>query len=180
MPRINFKQRDLEDRWVALQVACEDFVADVRKDAGKTFKVGIDYIVLYDVLKSTYHDISRYKNWHQRNPLEHKSDSIKRSAYFTKWLTRLRPIWAKRPADYQSGRHDRSVLLNERFAIDWSFANLSFELGRHCPMPRPAKLYDLLYDLHYRDLSDDALIHIFQLYYDLGRGEQVMIDLDRV
>jgi len=181
MPTFEFTTEEAEARWTALHVACQDFVEDLKPIlAEKKYDVGLDQAVLYDVMVSANHDIERYKSWHQDNPKQQKSDAIKRAAYFTKWLTRLRPIWVSRPTGYFPERRDRSVFLNERFALEWALANLSFELDRKCPTPTPDKLFQLLYDLHYRELSDDALLHIFQLYYDLARGTQIFLDLDRV
>lgn len=173
-----FQPEDLEDRFIALDLTCRDFAADLEVGLPSGHQVGVDRAVLYDVLVSAYYDIMRYKSWHQTDPSVEKSDSIKRAAFFTKWLVRLKPIWVSRP-EYKPTRKDCTVLVNERFALEWAFANLSFELGKKCPSPTERKFYELLYDIHFRDISSDALISIFQLYYDIVAGLRVYNDLDR-
>jgi hypothetical protein len=168
-------KRQIETRWVALDIACEDFVTGLRNTKNKAYAYGYDGALLYDALISTYEDIQRYKDWHQDDPANQKSDSIKRAAYFTKWLIRLHPIWVEHKRPYRPSRDDTPLLLNEKFTLRWAFANLGFELGQKFPVPTKRHLFDLLYLLHYRSVTDDALIQIFQLMYDTASGQPLYV-----
>lgn len=161
------------ERWIALAGSCDKFVRNLNRSAraagiGAIFSV--DDATIYDVLMSTYYDIERFKVYHQKDPFNQKSDSVKRAAYYTKWLARLRPIQVRRPRGYKPVEADEWAFANERFAIEWAFANLSFEFGSRLPLPTEDFMFDLLYYLHFRSLADDALLQLFQIVYDTGTG----------
>src|SRR5437764_6620113 len=56
----------------------------------------VDPVVMKNVAQSAMDDIWRYKIYHIADR-EKFSDSVKRSAYFTKWIVFLRPIYHSRP-----------------------------------------------------------------------------------
>jgi len=170
-----------EERWIPLARKCDSFVAELNKASkatGARAKYSVDDPTLYDVLMSTYYDIERYKTYHQNDPHNQKSDSVKRAAYYTKWIVRLHPISIYRPHGYQPIPDDDWAFANERFAIEWGFANLSFELGRRFPIPSEDFMFDLLYYLHYRSLAEDALVQMYQFIYDTGTQKKLFANLN--
>ncbi len=169
-------KRQQQERWVALDIACEDFVKSLKGKRDR-YAYGYDGALLYDVLISTYRDIQRYKELHQTNPKKQKSDSVKRAAYSIKWLMRLQPIWVARPRRYTPSNDDTPLLLNEKFAIEWAFANLGFEHGRALPILRREVLVNFLYYLHFRAYNEDGLIEIIQLLYDAAVGKSPYVNL---
>ena len=161
-------------KWVAFHEAAEKYTVRTSEQNPSGTKIGIDKAALYHAHVSAYYDIARYKAMHLEDPMNQLSDSIKRSAYFTKWILKLRPFWINR-ASYKPNKSDRGIFLNEEFAIEWAHANLSFELGRQIPPLSFKKHCEFLYDLHFRQLNEDALIHIFQDLYDLANNEPALV-----
>jgi hypothetical protein len=150
------------------------------EDRYPTWKIAIDPIVLIDVAKSAMDDIWRYKVYHLRNHKK-RSDSIKRAAYFTKWITRLRPFSIPRPLDEANfaaefdQEHDYTLMLNESFAIIFALNTMATESDQRKITLQPETMGSLLYDLHYRHLNDDALMSIFTMIRERARGRDIIL-----
>jgi hypothetical protein len=165
-----FKEAHLDGRFQDVYLACERFVEAV--NARAPLKIGFDPAILYVVVVSTYHDIARYKLYHLDDPLNELSDAVKRAAYFTKWLVRLRPISGVRGREGKSSFHDDDaiVLMNEGFAIAWALANLSADFYQKQMRLTDEKWSDMLYELVFRDISADALLSLYQTYVEIAEG----------
>lgn len=168
--KVNSQNREVvtKERYQDVSYACEKFVESMRKQCRAIVgikKIDCDFAVLYDVVKSTYDDIWRYKDYHFVNPDDQRLNGIKRAAYITKWLIRMRPIFVDRePSNFSSD--DGTILLNETFAIYLAFEYIAQELGVTGLKLNTPKTNELIYDLHYRDLSDDALLAYYQAIAD--------------
>jgi hypothetical protein len=144
-----------------------------------TWKLEIDPLILVDVAKSAMDDIWRYKIYHLRHPNK-KSNSVKRAAYFSKWVVRLRPIYVVRPleeSDFEKSfdKGDYTLLANEAFALFFALTTLATEAGVPKISLTPNFMGRLLYDLHYRLFTDDALLEFFQLIHDRAKGEDIIV-----
>lgn len=129
---------------------------------------------LYIAVKSAYDDIERYKIYHQEDPQRHKSNSVKRVAYLTKWIVKTRPIQYT-PV---SGAKDLIPLLaNAGYALTVSRSHISGEIKKEFFFSSE-KMTEFVYDLTYREITGDALLAIFQNYYDLLLGKSPFEDLD--
>jgi hypothetical protein len=130
------------------------------------------------VLVSTYDDIARYKNYHFENPILQKSDAIKRAAFYTRWITHFRPFYVSR-SKTSSGRtidrKDSTVIVNEEFSIGWALANLSVDLKKKKLNVSLEEWESMLYDLKFRTLSAESLMHIYEHYVALGYGKSIII-----
>ena len=119
------------------------------------------------------HDIARYKIYHFSDPARQKLDAVKRAAYFTKWITRLHPIYAMRRGTV-SNRYDEDdtfLFANEAFALIASINHLRAD--ERCKVSyriRPELWASLIYDLKYRSFSEDAFITIYQMIFDDSLG----------
>ena len=146
---------------------CNDFV----KTLGDGFHV--DNRLLVMAINSAYQDIDRYKEYHLSDI--GLANSVKRSAYLCKWLCKLKPIYEhsdrSRP---EAGDNDDCtvVLANGVFALTTAQSFIASDLERVFYYT-PKYLDEFQYDLLYRDLGQDALLHIFQNIYSavkLGRA----------
>ena len=169
-----FSTEDVKERYTVLVDLCLDFIA-VMEGRHASSKLRFDHLVMANVAKSAMDDIWRYKAYHQRNR-DKKSNAVKRAAYFTKWITRLRPIYFNRPGpDEGQGfdHQDTSLLLNEGFALHFSFTTIAGELKRESLFPEPEFMVDLMYDLRYRGLSGNALMTVFEMIYSAAEGDRL-------
>lgn len=159
-----------EDRYVGLCEAADNFLQTMGEKYGITPKVNPS--VMYDVCVSTYHDIWRYKFFHQDDPLNDWSNAVKRAAYFTKWIMKLRPIFV----DGSTALADSKVhLANEFFAIHWSLALLRDETQKQILLTKE-KFGEFTYLLHFRDLSTDGLIQNYQLLKDFALSTDTVFE----
>ncbi|MDR3500694.1 MAG: hypothetical protein P4L72_15880 [Parvibaculum sp.] len=133
-------------------------------------ELAVDPIVALNVAVATYDDIDRFKSYHLRNDGDARSDVVKRAAYFAKWTSKLRPIMFKRTTDAPAAR-DMGLMVNELLALAYAMELMSSELGRNIRLSNKTHS-ELLYDLHYREIADDALLAIFQLIADLARARK--------
>jgi hypothetical protein len=137
--------------------------------------ISFDPLVIVNITKSAMDDIRRYKAYHQVE----LSDAVKRAAYFTKWILWFRPIYVGRP----TGSHDftasfdpkdKSLLINELFALNFSLATLATDAKVPCILLTARTQANLLYDFHYRDVNDDYLLAFYDMIITLARGEKVI------
>ena len=144
----------------------------------QTWRLRFDHLVMLNVAQSTMDDIWRYKSYHLRDPAK-RSDGVKRAAFLTKWITRLRPIYFARvsPVDDAGAEFDKkdtTLLVNEGFAINISLDTLATETGKEEIVLEREFLANFLYDLHYRSLSEDALIALYEIVRDAAKDESVV------
>ena len=136
--------------------------------------------MMVNVAQSAMDDIWRYKAYHLRDP-EKLSDSVKRSAFFTKWIVRLRPIYFDRiPSDVKDkipnlDKRDSTLLENEKYAIFISLSTIASDLKVNEIILDPKFLAGFLYDLHYRELSGDALLALYNIIRNAARNESVVL-----
>ena len=122
-------------------------------------------------------DIWRYKVFHLEEgddpekawQEESLSDCVKRAAYFTKWIVKHRPIYHHR-ASSDIDPDDRTLVINELFAINVGLTTLATALNVQMIQLDPEYFSELMYDLHYRQLSDDALLHIYSVIRNSVEG----------
>ncbi|HXU99607.1 MAG TPA: hypothetical protein VG166_03825 [Caulobacteraceae bacterium] len=137
----------------------------------KDLKFHFDEVIALNVVVATYDDIDRYKSYHLRNSGKLKSDVVKRTAYFTKWTTKLRPVMFVRSdvISAPSVDPDMGLMVNEILAVSWATELISSDLGRDVSLTLKSRT-ELLYDLHYRGVGSDALLAWFQAVVDLARA----------
>ncbi|TGY88225.1 hypothetical protein E5163_10360 [Marinicauda algicola] len=176
-----FSEADIISRFEFISDQCNEFAKayNKRHDSNLTF----DPLIMLNVVHSTLDDIWRYKVFHLKNPSK-KSNCVKRSAYFTKWIVRFKPLYfAHRPLSSNNFKEtfnakDSSLLINEAFAIHYSLSTIRAEVVREEPvgrlMPTAIALASFIYDLRYRLMSEDALMAIYQIYYDQARGIKIL------
>lgn len=178
-----FTQDDVLQRFVFLAERCDVYL-DAVNSAHPTWRLGFDHLVLLNVAQSALDDIWRYKIYHLRSQNK-RSDAVKRAAFFTKWITRFRPLYFQRilPAgdadsvkpDADVDKQDTSLFINEGFAIHVSLVTLATDLDTDKIHLDPEYFANLLYDLHYRNITEDALLHIYDNVRCLSRGESLIL-----
>lgn len=157
-----FTKKELEGRFIDLFDMAETF--QQRYEAHNSVKLELSTDRLYMIVISTYDDIARYKYYHLSNPYEERSNPIKRAAYLTKWISRFKP-W-----HVVSGNDSaETYLVNEVFAITVAVVNLNVHTDRDFWLS-VEKEYELVYDLMYRSLSDDALLILYKTIVDHVTG----------
>lgn len=171
---------DLADKLLHFYLQCQNFADFHSTPRGNTpsIYVQLDPAAAYDVFVSAYIDIARYKSHHLHNPKQQRSDGVKRAAYFTKWLTRLRPFSAVR-TPFVPEDPDPALWFNELFAVEQGFHQISNDAS----IKNKKKItwilndeqdtFEFLYDLHYRQLHDDALLAFFQMHAYMADGKAV-------
>lgn len=120
---------------------------------------------------AAYDDIDRYKSYHLRNkrPQDRaRSDVVKRAAYFTKWIVKLRPIMTVRSEKLKISE-DVSPLVNESIAIGYAITLIKAECGKYFRLTDKA-YFELQYDLHFRPMGEDALVAAYQIIVDLVKA----------
>jgi hypothetical protein len=119
--------------------------------------------------ESAYQDIARYKIYHQRDPWNSKLDSVKRSAYLSKWICRFKPLVVISASGHDPDLNDEELddveLVNEFFCIFLFETHLSQEIGYDVGLS-DRKGAEFAYDLLYRVIGVDGWIAIFQLVKD--------------
>jgi hypothetical protein len=173
-----FSPEDVLARYDFLCESCEHYLS-VTKDVRPYWKLDYDSLVMLNVAQSAMDDIWRYKSYHQRDQRK-LSDSIKRSAYFTKWITRFRPIYIFRPSSEPNRspsivKNDVTLTINESFAIFVSLNTIASEIKAESIHLHPEFFANFLYDLHYRNLSEDALIGIYEIIRNAARRRSVIL-----
>lgn len=137
-------------------------------------RLSIDHLVMLNVVISALDDIWRFKTYHLRDRRK-RSDAVKRAAYMTKWITRLRPIYFERSLDLAGvethiDRNDMSMLANENLAIHVSLSTLATDAKVDQITLEPEFFANFQYDLHYRSLSEDALLNIYDILRNIASG----------
>lgn len=163
---------EINDRFVDHWEFADDFIvgflsAPERNDSKLHIIVNARRLRL--AIASTYKDIARYKNFHQNNPWVERLDCVKRAAYLVKWIVQVKPITVtgrdKEFQDIENTELDEVEIINELFAIHLYELHLSDEIEKNIALSDD-KLFELSYDLIYRQISVDGWIAIFQLIKD--------------
>ena len=173
-----FSSEELEGRFADLWELAARF--KISYETEFSVRLSLNVALLYLVVISTYDDIARYKFYHLSNPYGERSDAIKRSAYLTKWITRFKPFHVIRdqsdPTVLAEASRDGADLVNEFFGVSVALVNLNLHSDKDFFLS-PEKEYELVYDLLYRYLSDDALLLFYQTIVDLATKENGVIEI---
>lgn len=179
-PRI-FTNDELESRFVDLFLAAQAYQAKYTAKFGVNLQ--IDPRLLYISIISAFDDIERYKAYHLEKPYSERSDAVKRSAYITKWLTKIGVFQTR--FDLEDMQFDE-ILKPENLDAKVALANISFAikvslvyLTHECRLNKLALSADaefqLSYDLLYRRVNEDALLAKYQKFMDFALGNDVVI-----
>lgn len=173
-----FTEAEVMRRIVYLAGRCFTFTK-AANDRYKRNDISFDPVVLINVCRSAMDDIWRYKAYHLHDPGK-RSDSVKRAAYFTKWIVKLRPIFVARPLEaekfgQQFAKDDKTLMLNEGFALHISLTSLATEANAPQITLEPKFMGDLLYDLRYRNMTEDALAAIYWMIRERTRKKDFVI-----
>lgn len=117
---------------------------------------------LFLAVKSAYDDIYRYKAYHLDEEGRQRANGVKRAAYLCKWINKFKPI---EYADHSrvDSLHDISgLLVNADFSQWIARVHIAADKGGYHFQFSNRYLFELLYDLTFRELHSDALLHIFQ------------------
>lgn len=155
----------------------EELVGEARLDARRArYKAAfhINPKLVYDTVISTYIDIARHKQFHFEDPKSTKSDAVKRAAYFSKWITRFRPIQvvSRETLSDPPQENEALLLLNELLAIEWSVCCIAADAKLPDLKLKRKTRVNLLYDLHFRELNVDGLLAVYQMISDLAKAKQ--------
>jgi hypothetical protein len=127
---------------------------------------------------SAMDDIWRWKVYHLKDQTK-RADAVKRAAFFTKWILKLRPIYFQgRTANEflaSFDKNDITLLINELFALHVARGSLATDAKVPKILPSPIIVSELLYDFHYRTLGEDALMQIYQIMRYVAEGKPLLI-----
>lgn len=176
-----YTDEEVHRRFKFLSLECENYLSTVSR-VHPTWRLQYDPLVMVNVAYSAMDDIWRYKSYHLRDP-EKLSDAVKRSAFFTKWIVRLRPIYFDRIQSHEEDKgltldkYDSTLLENEKYAIFISLNTIATDIDAEEIILDPNFHADLFYDLHYREISEDALLALYNIIRNAARGESVVFQV---
>jgi hypothetical protein len=163
-------------RILYLSERCFNFINGI-KSQHPTWNLEFDPLVMTNVGISAMDDIWRWKVYHLADSTK-RADAVKRAAFFTKWILKLRPIYfqGRTPGDFLASfdKNDITLLVNEIFALHVARASLANEARVPKILPSPVVAAELLYDFHYRTLGEDALMHIYQMLRSTAEGKPIL------
>lgn len=170
-----FSDQDIEDRFVDLFKAAMLFGVRFRERYGIVLE--LDPRILYIATVSAYDDIARYKAYHLEKPYRDRSDAVKRSAFLTKWLSKIGPFQTSVDLQHELEQLKKGefsaiskpALANILFSIMVSMGHISIDCEKRTWLT-PYAEYHLSYDLLYRRINEDALLATYQKVVDLVRG----------
>ena len=117
---------------------------------------------LFLTVKSAYDDIYRYKMYHLDDEKDQRSNGVKRAAFLCKWINKFKPIEYADHAKADSLHDISGLLVNADFSQWIARAHIAADKGGLHFQFSNRYLFELLYDLTFRELGGDALLHIFQ------------------
>lgn len=115
---------------------------------------------LFLAVKSAYDDVFRYKKYHQEDG--QRSNGVKRAAYLCKWICKFKPIEYADPAKSDDLHEISGLLVNADFSQWLARSHIAADSDHRHFQFSNRYLFELLYDLTFRELNGDALLHIFQ------------------
>lgn len=170
-----FSEATLKERFKDLFVIAGSHCARFNSSRGDAPPVSVNEAALLHVVWSAYDDIARFKAYHHEHVPHARSNAVKRAAYLTKWILRLKPI-VRAPVEEaltpEALRVDRSRLVNEHFALRVGCRALICEKTPRFRLA-PHAHYRLTYDFLYRELSGDALVSIYEIL-DQAAGDTLL------
>lgn len=177
-PRI-FTESELEERFLALYMACERFRTKYK--AYFDIELELDPRLLYIATISAFDDIERYKAYHLEKPYKQLSDAVKRCAYLTKWISRMSPLQSRfNPEQQHIETADIPKLIDAKpalgsilFSIMVCMTHISVECQKKIFLD-PEVEFQLAYDILYRRINEDSLLSTYQKILDLARGNQII------
>lgn len=177
-PRI-FTAEEIENRFFDLFRAAELFKQKFLDAYG--IEIEMDPRLLYVATISAYDDIERYKAYHLEKPYRDRSDAVKRSAFLTKWISKLSPFQTRFDFDDIGTKIEndtldldvRPALANVLFSIMVSMGHISIDCKKRTWLSADAEFH-LSYDLLYRRVNEDALLATYQKIVDLVQGSEVI------
>jgi hypothetical protein len=125
-------------------------------------KMVINENALFMTIKSAYDDIYRYKLYHLDDEDNPRSNGVKRAAYLCKWINKFKPIEYADHAKVDSLHDISGLLVNADFSQWIARVHVAADKGGYHFQFSNQYLFELLYDLTFRELTGDALLHIFQ------------------
>jgi hypothetical protein len=160
-----YTDAEVNRRFYYLAERCVAFISTLTV-RHPTWDLNVDLLLLKHVAVSAMDDIWRYKVYHLGTK-DKRSDAVKRAAYFTKWLVKLRPIYFHRPtraAAFSASfdKEDDTIFVNEAFAIHIACVTIATDANLPTLCLSPVFYAEVLYDLHFRNMNDDALLALFQ------------------
>lgn len=117
---------------------------------------------LFLTVKSAYDDIYRYKLYHLDEEGRQRANGVKRAAYLCKWICKFKPIEYADHSKVDSLHDISGLLVNADFSQWIARVHIAADKGGHHFQFSNRYLFELLYDLTFRELNSDALLHIFQ------------------
>ena len=162
MPEID--SEIIGDRFEDHLIYAEEYISRLSAGEDGLPEMRVNKGALFIAVKSTYDDISRYKSYHSDDPRNNLANAVKRSAYLCKWLCRTKPLENKVPLEGENLDDITSLLINGAYALYLSRVHIGAEL-KNPFFFTPDYLDEFQYDLLYRNLGDDGLLHIFQNIY---------------
>ena len=157
---IEVVQEDFKYHLVRLETYIEEWNSD--KDNTEK-KIRPNRQGLFLSIKSAHDDIARYKAYHLSDPRNGTANSVKMAAYLCKWICRFKVIEPETTPDGNS-EDVTGILLNGRFALFLARTLIGAELREPFYF---VNTYgdEFEYDLLYREIGEDGLLHIFQMIF---------------
>lgn len=140
--------------------------ANLFLEAWQNAKLGPEMVInenaLFLTVKSAYDDIYRYKMYHLDDEKDQRSNGVKRAAFLCKWINKFKPIEYADHARADSLHDISGLLVNADFSHWIARIHIAADRGGSHFQFSNRYLFELLYDLTFRELNGDALLHIFQ------------------
>jgi hypothetical protein len=174
-----YTHSEVKRRYLYLTERCFTFLKGMMA-RHPSWNLNFDALIMANVAVSAMDDVWRWKVYHLRDSTK-RSDAIKRAAFFTKWILKLKPIhFENRPlksADFIAtfDKNDSTILINEAFAITAALASIATEARVKKIILSDSLMADLLYDFHYRNLSEDALMQIYSIIRTIAKKQQIIM-----
>jgi hypothetical protein len=160
MPQLvpeNILQQRYSEHYAHIKIFLE---AWHKRDCGPEMVVNENALFL--TIKSAYDDIYRYKLYHLDADKHPRSNGVKRAAFLCKWIIKFKPIEYADNARADSLHDISGLIINADFSQWMARVHISADKGGSHFQFSNRYLFELLYDLTFRELTGDALLHIFQ------------------
>lgn len=137
--------------------------ANTRNETGSRPPVSVNESAVFVATKSIVDDIYRYRMYHLPDPRTRLADAVKLSAYTVKWLCRVRILENLPPSSDGASHFDdiSGLLVNVEFSLFMARTYIGAEL-KQVFFFKPHYEDEFVYDLFYREITADGLLHIFQ------------------
>lgn len=148
----------------------------LRNAIGNKPKVSATPNACYVAAKSICDDVYRYSAYHLGDLKSKTANSVKMAAYSCKWIPRLRILEYENtiPESGQNPDDISGLTNNVEFALLISQAYIASELQREFSF-KNHYYAEFVYDLFYRELNADGLLHIYQNIHSAVKAGQAGI-----